>query len=75
MVSTHLQLEEDEPEQAGGRADTQSSESLRTRPEPPSLTEGWRAEVESGYGEVHEPALDGYETTSGKRLTPREAHP
>ena len=38
---------------------TQSSEALRTRPEPPSLTEGWRAEVESGYGEVHEPALTG----------------
>ena len=25
---------------------TQSSEALRTRPEPPDLTEGWRAEVE-----------------------------
>jgi hypothetical protein len=23
----------------------------------PSLTEGWQAEVESGYGEVHKPIL------------------
>ena len=38
---------------------SQPSEALGTRPEPPSLEEGWRAKVESRYGQEHEPAMTG----------------
>jgi hypothetical protein len=51
--------------QAGGPS-THPSEALRTRPEPPSLSEGWRAKVEFRYGEEHEPTLTGTTRPPGR---------